>query len=178
MKITAPFVAKVLRKISFGLWGGGIGDSYDGEMCVQHVIQQALGEGRGDRPSCVDDVVRMVGIALNDAKGWSGRQARAEGMKRFAVAQLGTRSQEYDFNAREFNQRLDQYLWRHSWRRAANTLETFNGWINSGWKEDSELTRIANDIADILTEMKTPGSEYLCMVDWPAEDLAKPLEEA
>ncbi len=59
-------------------------------MCVEAAVCFALGEPHGDKPTCVSPVLRQFKIALND-KEWSSNAARAQGLRRIAVAQLGTR---------------------------------------------------------------------------------------
>jgi hypothetical protein len=43
----------------------------------------------GDEPKCVGYAVRRFKISLNDAE-WSSNEARADGMRKIAIAQLGS----------------------------------------------------------------------------------------
>lgn len=166
MKITIPFVAKVLRLFGFGL-PSGLGMGGEGGMCMQFVICHALGQGVTDQPSCVNDLVRSYGIWLNDCD-WLSNQARANGLRRLAIAQLGTRSSDYLFDEHLFRVRAQLAMRTMFGTECMDVLKQTN---------DSMRTLFANQLADILAEMKTPGSEHLCMVDWSAEDLNQPFEE-
>jgi hypothetical protein len=58
-------------------------------MCVEAAICYALGYEHGDQPKCVANCIRTYKIAINDVK-WSSNAARAVGMRRAAIAQLGS----------------------------------------------------------------------------------------
>ena len=45
---------------------------------------------RGDEPTCVGAAVRRFKIRLNDSRAWPSDEARAKGLRRIAVAQLGS----------------------------------------------------------------------------------------
>jgi hypothetical protein len=67
----------------------GVGKPNPGEMCVEAAICFALDEPHGDQPKCVGGQDRSFSVTLNDA-AWSSNEARAKGMKRLAIAQLGS----------------------------------------------------------------------------------------
>ena len=48
-----------------------------------------MGLPHGDNPTCVAPELRRLKMRLNDAR-WSSPQARAQGMRRVALAQLGS----------------------------------------------------------------------------------------
>lgn len=79
---------KVIALINHGLTDG-VGNPRPGEMCVEAAICYALEESHGDNPSCVDDHLRSFKIGLNDCS-WSTDKARARGLKRLAIASLGS----------------------------------------------------------------------------------------
>ncbi len=81
-------VRRILDVVDAGLTIG-VGRPQPGRMCVQAAVCYALGEPHGDKPQCVAQAVRLLAISLNDAV-WSSPQARAAGMRRLAIAQLGT----------------------------------------------------------------------------------------
>lgn len=81
-------VRRVLGYLKHGLTRG-LGMGGDGKMCVQHVLSTVSGEGKGDDPSCVWHDLRDLMVTLNDA-GWSSNAARAEGLKRLAIAEMGS----------------------------------------------------------------------------------------
>lgn len=80
---------RVLYMVDGGLVCG-IGDPFRGQMCVEAAICYAMGEEHDDNPSCVHPIVRNTKIDLNDLL-WSSNKARAKGMRRIAVAQLGSK---------------------------------------------------------------------------------------
>ncbi len=101
MEITREIAEKVLAVVDAGLVRG-VGISEPGEMCVEAAICYALGEPHGDYPSCVDPVLRNFKIRLNDAR-WPSPDARAKGMRRLALVQLGSKD---NFNQQEFTTKV------------------------------------------------------------------------
>jgi hypothetical protein len=88
MEITKDLASRVLEIVDKGL-AFGMGKQVSGEMCVEAAVCYALGLPHGDNPPCVGDAVREFKIRLNDAS-WSSKAARAKGLRRVAVAQLGS----------------------------------------------------------------------------------------
>lgn len=86
--ITRELAAKVLEVVDAGLVLG-LGEPVPGEMCVEAAVCYALGLPHGDDPACVSRAVRTLKISLND-RAWSSAGARAKGMRRLAIAQLGS----------------------------------------------------------------------------------------
>jgi len=89
MKPTTEIVQKILSVLSRGLTQG-IGEREPGKMCVEAAVCYAYGLPHGDNPPCVGEEVRKFKIALNDSSYWPDNMARAEGLKRLAIAQLGS----------------------------------------------------------------------------------------
>jgi hypothetical protein len=87
-KPTKKHARKIIELLSYGLIDG-LGTPEPGKMCVEAAVCYALGEKHGESPTCVGKAVRNTKISLNDA-GWSSKQARAKGLRRIAVAQLGS----------------------------------------------------------------------------------------
>jgi hypothetical protein len=87
--ITREIAQKVLTLVEAGL-SVGVGGSEPGQMCVEAVVCRALGLPHGDDPGCVAEWLRCLMIQLNDST-WSSRQARARGLRRAALAQLGSK---------------------------------------------------------------------------------------
>jgi hypothetical protein len=87
-KITKPLVRKLLSVVDAGLTSG-LGENTPGAMCVEAAVCYAMGLPHGDEPTCVDSALRRFKIDLNDAR-WSSTAARAKGLRRLAVAQLGS----------------------------------------------------------------------------------------
>jgi hypothetical protein len=87
-EINRELAARVLGIVDAGL-SKGLGKRKPGEMCVEACVCYALGLPHGDDPKCVSPALRQLKIALND-KAWSSNAARAKGMRRLAIIQLGT----------------------------------------------------------------------------------------
>src|SRR5208337_5641697 len=87
-KITKTIARKVLDTVDAGLVGG-VGVPVPGRMCVEAAVCYALGLPHGDNPKCVAPALRALKIRLNDSN-WSSPASRAAGMRRLAVAQLGS----------------------------------------------------------------------------------------
>lgn len=104
--IEKPLSEALVRKLLFVVDEGlvvGLGRPRLGEFCVEAAANYALGEPHGDMPTCVGDVVRMVGINLNDRKDWILDKNRSNGLRRFAVAQLGSNNlDQAEFTTRFF----------------------------------------------------------------------------
>jgi hypothetical protein len=89
MNITRETIDKIHALLNQGLVKG-LGQPEPGKMCVEAAINYALGRPHGDDPGCVSPALRRLKIRLNDAN-WSSNKARAEGMRRLAIAQLGSK---------------------------------------------------------------------------------------
>ncbi len=90
MKITTNIAKKVLETVDAGL-SNGLGKPEPGQMCVEAAVCYALGLPHGDEPGCVSASVRKFKIRLNDSS-WSTNEARAKGLRRLALAQLGSKN--------------------------------------------------------------------------------------
>lgn len=112
INITSDLARRVLEVVDAGL-SHGVGDPIPGKMCVEAAVCYALGQAHGDDPICVDQYVRTFKITVND-ENWSSKKARAIGLRRIAIAQLGTA-----YDARRKTQ-FDSTLWRK--QTASNTL--------------------------------------------------------
>jgi hypothetical protein len=66
-----------------------MGKPVPGQMCVEAAVNFALGAPHGDQPACVAPTLRALKIRLNDAS-WSSNEARTNGLRRLALAQLGS----------------------------------------------------------------------------------------
>jgi hypothetical protein len=86
--LTEAVAQKLLDTMDHGLVSG-LGNPRPGQMCVEAAVCYALGLPHGDLPPCVGDAVRTFKIRLNDAR-WSSNQARARGMRKLAIAHLGS----------------------------------------------------------------------------------------
>jgi hypothetical protein len=88
MDMTRDVAIKVRDIVDVGLVAG-VGRPEPGHLCVEAAVCLALGLPHGDDPACVEPSLRRLKIALND-KAWSSPQARAQGLRRLAIAQLGS----------------------------------------------------------------------------------------
>lgn len=88
MEITRDIAVKVLQTVDAGLVAG-IGRPVPGAMCVEAAVCYAMGLPHSDEPTCVSPALRVLKIRLNDSD-WSSNQARAKGMRRLALIQLGS----------------------------------------------------------------------------------------
>src|SRR5690606_33555053 len=99
--MTADIASKVLSVVDWGL-RSGLGEPIPGYMCVRSAVCYALGLPHDDDPKCVDPPLHLFVITHNDSS-WSSPKARAEGMRKLAVAQLGSLGQ---IDSIQFVQRL------------------------------------------------------------------------
>lgn len=79
---------KINTLLSHGLCLG-LGSPEPGKMCVEAAVNYACGFDHGDDPVCVGKAMRAFKIILNDSP-WSSNKARANGMRKIAIAQLGS----------------------------------------------------------------------------------------
>lgn len=86
--VTLPLARRVLKTVDAGLVSG-LGEPIPGQMCVEAAVNFAFDLPHGDHPPCVGEAVREFKIGINDAK-WSSNTARTDGLRRIAVAQLGS----------------------------------------------------------------------------------------
>src|SRR5271166_1106834 len=112
-QITEVIARKVLDTVDAGLVGG-VGNPVPGQMCVEAAVCYALGLPHGDNPKCVAPALRALKIRLNDSN-WSSPASRAAGMRRLAVAQLGSYGV---LNEKEFVSRVVDYAIRVSTPKA------------------------------------------------------------
>ena len=89
MEINIDIARKVLQTIDAGLVRG-VGSPTPGQMCVEAAVCYALDLPHGDDPGCVSPALRSLKIRLNDSS-WSSNQARANGLRRLGLAQLGSK---------------------------------------------------------------------------------------
>jgi hypothetical protein len=115
MEIDAKLAKRVLEVVDAGLCKG-VGNPKPGEMCVEAAVCYAMDLPHGDQPTCVSPAIRVLKITLNDAN-WSSNAARAKGLRRLAVLQLGSKD---NFDDIEFAQRLVPLAKKYAEYAAAN----------------------------------------------------------
>ena len=87
-ELNETLAAKVLSTVDAGLVNG-LGRAEPGKMCVEAAVCFAYGLPHSDNPPCVGSAVRRFKIRLNDSS-WSSNEARTKGMRKLAIAQLGS----------------------------------------------------------------------------------------
>jgi hypothetical protein len=160
MRISLEAINNLLGFLDAGLVSGA--GELPGQHCVQQAVSMAVASIKTDSPWCVHQRIRQLGIHLNDTPGWSSEQARSKGLRRFAVAEMGT---EENFDIKDFNERLAQKL---DVANSEDPSSIFAHWFEhlQNWPtRELAMTHFANICADIFLEMETPGSEYLHYCD-------------
>src|SRR6476646_3663897 len=88
--VSREIAKKVLEVVDAGLVSGK-GVPIPGQMCVEAAVCYAMGLPHSDEPKCVGSAVRAFKIQLNDSK-WPTDADRTKGMRKLAIAQLGSDS--------------------------------------------------------------------------------------
>ena len=89
-ELNEDLARKVLDVVDAGLVKG-LGAPKPGSMCVEAAVCYAMGLPHSDKPTCVGAAVRRFKIRINDAR-WSSNAARTTGLRKLAIAQLGSDS--------------------------------------------------------------------------------------
>ena len=173
MEITRDLAAKVLEVVDAGL-SKGLGFQAPGQMCVEAAVCYAMGLPHGDEPSCVAPVLRSLKIALND-KPWSSPQARASGLRRLAIAQLGSAG---CLDEREFIRRVADYTIRttvpRAMRVAAGVIKNANyraAMIAAAGKCESGGARESASAAADAASSASPASSLIRSVSPSTEPI-------
>jgi hypothetical protein len=182
MKITIDHINNLLGLFEHGLINGAGQDvnHFCVQQAVHRVIDNALDKHRNDQPPqwCVKEPISAFGITLNDANGWNSNKARAKGLQRFAIAELGSsKINEGDFYKR-LSKKLAQVL-HMDWEEFSQDSEIVNEFMSRqilGMTRNDRLTYLANAAADVLMELGTEGSQFLYLLDEP--DKKKRQEQA
>lgn len=171
-KFVPAFDSILARGLSSGL------GERDGQMCIEAAVCAALDLPHGDRPSCVSPAIRSFKIALNDAS-WSSPEARARGLRRLGIAQVGSLGVVDDI---EFTKRLSLGIVRKLIPKLFRDIFPDNSQVEEICKHcasvesleeaavaaraaaaaeaDSYLILAAEIAFDVLVEMKSPGVDY------------------
>ena len=105
---------------------------------MEAAVCYALGEEHCDSPSCVGNSVRNVKIDLND-QSWSSKKARAKGLRKLAIAQLGSR----ELDQAEFDDKLEM-----------KTIKVFVPWLLSKLKGAKKFQKEINSLINKLKRYK------------------------
>jgi hypothetical protein len=152
--LTEELASRVLETVDAGLCSG-VGKPIPGQMCVEAAVCYAMGLPHGDEPTCVSPAIRKLKIILNDAN-WSSNKARAKGMRRLAIIQLGSMGAVDDV---EFTTRVSEMVIRKILPRALNTAALLQDDVNKKALQDAatvcenEGTESAAELARSATEL-------------------------
>ena len=178
---------KVLTVVDAGL-SNGLGVPSEGQMCIEAAVCFALGLPHSDNPECVAPALLRLVISLND-RGWSSKAARAKGMRRLALAQLGSRG---TLDEPAFVQRLVEMTIRKVVPRAlraaasvhpdekhrtallaaadrceqdGNQAAAAAAAAAAAEARDGALSFYAEEVVQILITMEAPGCQWLALTE-------------
>ena len=179
--MNTKLAAKVLEIVDAGLVYG-LGDPEPGKMCVEAAVCYAMGLPHGDQPNCVAPSLRGFKIRLNDA-AWSSPAARAKGLRRLAVAQLGSAG-ALDETAFAYGVAVLAQKWAATGRSASHrwvalraaaaakcaahakyAAEAAAEAAQYAAADDTVLAACAEDVVQLLIELKAPGCRFLYLTE-------------
>ncbi len=146
-EITETIARKVLDTVDAGLVNGK-GSPQPGKMCVEAAVCYALGLPHGDDPACVSRALRSLKIRLNDSN-WSSDKARARGLRRLALIQLGSAGALDD---KEFARRVAELAIRKSAPEALRAAASL--------QKDAHHASALRDAADRCEKEGTKDAAY------------------
>lgn len=161
-----------------------------GKVCVEAAVSIACGEGLDDGPSCVDFDLRELKIRLNDEAPWKSKKARAKGLRRFAIAQIGTSGGKFNFGEfstlikmPRFEEELAKFtkgvakivdkgakdvdglrMLYENLEEARYDLDS-QDLSNESWGTQKEAEEFCERCVQALIKMKTPGSKFLYLTE-------------
>jgi hypothetical protein len=168
-QINEKSVKQVCSLVDKGLYGGGVGEPVPGQMCVEAVVSYVFDNNNGDidpddimlddHPSCVDDDLADMKIEMNDGATWLDDMDRGKGLKRLAIAQIGSVGK---FNHYKFVTSLDKQLVMFLLERAPKNPASRSE-MEEYWSVQSGIYNI-DDIDDLASEIDArrgnPGFDY------------------
>lgn len=182
-KVDEALARKVLRVVDKGLVLG-LGKPTPGKMCVEAAVAYASGEDHNDNPSCVAGELAEIKIDLNDQAEWKTPANRAKGLRRLAIAQLGS---DGKFDNREFQDELseacDRYVLANvpKFQTLGDAGEFWaeidtcpNSWgyvwsnvrlVHPKMKPHEQLAVVAEIMVQALIAMKIPGTKFLHLTE-------------
>lgn len=149
-------VCHLIDVVDQGLIGNTVGDPQPGEMCVEAAVAYSLGLPFNDKPSCVNGPLSSFKISINDNWPWATHKNRALGLRRLAVAQLGTNTKGFKFKAFEA-----QTLAK--WKERITNVPLIYG-LAKGWQQKFNAalkTKDPHKIAAVLCKETTYGESVL-----------------
>lgn len=136
IEVNKELAKKVIKVVKPGLCGG-LGQPIPGKMCVEAAVNYACGLEHDDNPPCVGSSVREFKITLND-ESWSSNKARARGMIKIAIAQLGSNK----INQDKFDTLIVEEFYTSVWKE-------FNEKLAKIKKEKSSIKEKIRKINDL-----------------------------
>ena len=182
--LNEELVKRVIGLVDKGLVRG-LGEQKPGKMCVEAVICAALGLEHGDDPGCVMQPLRRFKIILNDSIFWRDDLSRASGMRRLAVAQIGSLGMnevvfveelsrlaikwaaESAESAESAEWAADSAKWAAKSANWAAESERSAKWA-AEWAADRILASCAEDVVQLLIKLEAPGTKFLYLTEQPA----------
>jgi hypothetical protein len=173
-EITRDIAAKVLEIVDAGL-SMGIGKPLPGHMCVEAAVCYALGLPHGDDPGCVDEAVRNLKIRLNDATRWRDNADRARGLRRLAIAQLGSKGA---IDSAEFARRVAGLVIRTCVPTALRSAAARNQNHAEPLRAASDRCEAEGTIEAVLAARATANAVYVANAAYAAYDAASAAYDA
>jgi hypothetical protein len=165
-------VRHLLKVVDAGLVHG-LGEPVPGKMCVEAAICYGMGLPHSDKPTCVGSSVRAFKIRLNDSR-WSSNEARTNGMRKLAIAQLGSDA----IDQRAFANIVTEQCIRQivpidprclfqsfGMLRIELCRRTYADAAARANARDKALNTVAEIGLQTLIELKSPGCEYLYLTE-------------
>jgi hypothetical protein len=195
IKLNESRVRKLLDVVDAGL-GVGVGKPTPGAMCVESAVSFAFGFKYGDNPKCVGPLVREAMISLNDS-AWTTTQSRANGLRRAAIAQLGSDTIDQELFCKQLVGKTPSAIiplascGDKNWlRRSIQGTVDAVYWLQKDYNEaawacvdaadaaakgsefpDTILSAFADLIVSILSDMDCPGCKWLFLAEPSATKL-------
>lgn len=170
---TKAIAVKILELLDHGLTKG-LGDPEPGKMCVEAAVCYAMGIEHSDEPPCVARSVRAFKIVLNDS-AWSSNTARAKGLKRLAIAQLGSDEIDETIFVKELALSIVRQVLPIALRASELPTNAFEcesvkdlsaAWSVRSAAESDRVLRIAAEAAvQALIVAKSPGCKWLHLTE-------------
>lgn len=163
-EITQQMVQNLLGYVKKGFCNGA-GEVSDGQFCVQQAVNMAttMEAETSDGPNCVHKEFNCLGINLNDME-WRGPKTRAKGLKRLAVAEMGTEEWSAD-KIRKFKTMFRERLGIIATFRCSDIATLAQEYLARHDETDEERSKVANIAANIIQELGSQGAQYLYLCD-------------
>lgn len=168
-KVTKDVVLKLLSLVDSGLFNTA-GNQEDNTFCVQQAVSLATGmPSKDDQPKhCVMPWIISLGISLNDADAWESDEDRSEGLREFAVAELGSAGlRESTFRKGLVKKVKEKWPERsEDWGISDRSdPSTFIEVATSDIDGSDGLKLLAKMAVEVLQEMSCQGTEYLFLAN-------------